>query len=320
MRKTVHEPASRARALLSDLKKKARRLATIQKRKFGPAPPFPTLIDFEVTNHCNLDCIMCPRDSMNRPKGLMELGLFKDIVDQIPPHSIEKSWFHLYGEPLLHPGLPEMLRYAGQRAEIGELGVSTNCVLLDEEKTCALLETPLDTIVLSIDGATRETYEKIRCKGDFDTVLENAARFIELRRQRGLTRPAAWLQIVEMQENAGEIEQFKAHWKPLLGAADQVFVKNYTTFGGQVPDRSDYYRRMPRTRLPCSFLWSYFVIYWDGRVTPCCFDVNGDLCIGDLRKSTIAEIWASPRLAEFRKIHLAGAYSDMPLCEKCWGH
>jgi radical SAM protein with 4Fe4S-binding SPASM domain len=320
MRKRVHKPPVGARAVLLDLKKRVRRHATVQKLRFGRPSPFPTLIDFEVTNHCNLDCIMCPRDVMTRPKGLMDFEFFKEIIDQIPPHTIEKSWFHLYGEPLMHPQLPEMIQYARAKTKIRELGVSTNCVLLDKEKSRALLETPLDTIVLSIDGATRETYEKIRRNADFDTVLENAARFIEMRQEKGLTRPAAWLQIVEMQENATEIERFREYWEPLLGAADQIFVKNYTTFGGQVADRANYYRRMPRTRLPCSFLWDYFVIYWDGRVTPCCFDVNGDLCIGDLRKSTIKEIWSSPELAEFRRIHLRGAYSEMPLCEKCWGH
>ena len=320
MKKSVHKPPSWARTLLHDLKKRVRKHVTVQKLRLGRASPFPTLIDFEVTNQCNLDCIMCPRDSMNRPKGFMDFDFFRQVVDQIPPHRIEKSWFHLYGEPLLHPRLPEMMHYAGRRARIGELGLSTNCVLLDTEKSRALLESPLDTIVLSIDGATRETYEKIRRKGDFNAVLENAARFLEMREEKGLNRPAAWLQIVEMEENLAEIERFREYWKPLLGSGDRVFVKDYTTFGGQVADRADYYRRMPRTRLPCSFLWNYFVIYWDGRVTPCCFDVNGDLCIGDLRDSTIQEIWSSPRLAAFRRVHLRGAYSEMPLCEKCWGH
>ncbi len=320
MGKKVDKPPVGKSSILFDLKRRLKKHATVQKLRLTKAPTFPSLIDFEVTNNCNLDCIMCPRDSMKRPKGFMDFDLYREIIDQIPPHKIEKSWFHLYGEPLLHPKLPEMIRYARDKANIQELGVSTNCVPLDRERSLALLSSPLDTIVLSIDGATSETYEKIRLKADFNRVVENATRFIELRNEKGLTRPAAWLQIVEMEENASEIEEFKKYWNPLLGPQDKLFVKNYTTFAGQIPDRSDYYSRMPRTRLPCSFLWNYFVIYWDGRVTPCCFDVNGDLCIGDLKKASIQEIWTKQEIAGFRKIHLRGTYKEMPLCDKCWGH
>ena len=320
MRTKISKPPAGPRAILFDLKRRVQKYVTVRKLRHTKTSTFPSLIDFEVTNHCNLSCIMCARASMKRPKGFMDMDLFKKIVDQIPPHRIEKSWFHLHGEPLLHPKLTDMIRYARETADISELGISTNCIPLNKAKSSALLTSPLDTFVLSIDGATSETYEKIRLNGDFDKVVENATRFIKMRDEKGLNRPAVWIQIVEMQDNAAEIEKFNAHWAPLLGPQDQVFVKNFSSFGGKIDDRSDYYHRMPRTRPPCSFLWSYFVIYWDGRVTPCCMDVNADLCIGDLKTSSIEEIWASPRLTEFREIHLRGAFDEMPMCADCWGH
>ena len=40
----------------------------------------------------------------------------------------------------------------------------------------------------------------------------------------------------------------------------------------------------------------------------------------DLKRSSIEEIWSSPRLARFRELHLRGTYAEMPLCGKCWGH
>lgn len=316
----IRKPPVGARAIPFDLKRRVMKYMTVRKLRQQGAPTFPPLIDLEVTNHCNLNCVMCPRDTMKRPKGYMEFDFFREVIDQIPPHRLEKSWLHLYGEPLLHPKLPDMIRYAKEKVEIEQIGISTNCVLLDEEKAESLLSSPLDMLVLSVDGATQETYEKIRRKGAFDKVVENVARFIEMRKERGSSRPTVWVQIIEMQDNFDEIERFKSEWAPRLGPEDQVFVKNFSAFGGRIGDRADFYKHMPRTRLPCSYLWSYFVVYWDGRVTPCCLDMEGELCIGDLKRSSIQEIWSSPKLAEFQEIHLRDAYSEMPLCGKCWGH
>lgn len=316
----IRKPPKGLRSIPYDLKRRLKKKIIVSKLRHAGRPPFPKLVDIEVTNHCNLNCVMCPRDTMKRPKGYIDVAFFKEIIDQVPPHKLEKSWLHLYGEPLLHKQLEEMIHYAAEKADIEQIGISTNCVVLDEERSLSLLSTPLDMIVLSIDGATPETYEKIRREGKFDRVVANAARFLELKKEKGLASTRVWVQIVEMQDNAAEIEKFKTDWAPLLGPGDEVFVKNFSAFGGRIEDRSDFYDRMPKTRLPCSFLWDYFVVCWDGRVTPCCLDMEGELCIGDLKESSIQEIWDGAGIEAFRKTHLRSAFSDMPLCGNCWGH
>jgi len=50
--------------------------------KFRYVTRFPTHIDFESTNNCNLRCVMCPREFMKEDKGFMDIDLFKKVIDE----------------------------------------------------------------------------------------------------------------------------------------------------------------------------------------------------------------------------------------------
>ena len=77
---------------------------------------FPIRFNIEPTNHCNLSCSMCPRE-LNRPFGYMDVSLFQKIIDESILYgkrliiTINKD-----GEPLLHPELPKMVKYAKDKS------------------------------------------------------------------------------------------------------------------------------------------------------------------------------------------------------------
>ena len=66
----------------------------------------------------------------------------------------------------------------------------------------------------------------------------------------------------------------------------------------------------------CKFLWESVVIAWDGRVVPCCFDYDAKMVLGDLKRSSLAEIWNSPAYVELRRAELEGRNCN-PLCANC---
>jgi sulfatase maturation enzyme AslB (radical SAM superfamily) len=110
----------------------------------------PDRLYVESTNLCNLSCIMCPKGlgEMTRPLGHMDPALFRSIADEMAPR-VETAVLHIWGEPLLHPHLVDMLRYChrlGLRTEI-----STNAVALTEEKSLELLDSGLDVIYLCLN-------------------------------------------------------------------------------------------------------------------------------------------------------------------------
>src|SRR5581483_1766919 len=79
-------------------------------------PFFPDRLYVESTNYCNLKCIMCPTGLgvIQRPKGYMDLGLYQRIIDEVAP-SAPSIVLHSWGEPMMHPDLFTMVRYARER-------------------------------------------------------------------------------------------------------------------------------------------------------------------------------------------------------------
>lgn len=283
-------------------------------------PSFPEHIDIELTNACNLRCVICPRLDMTRAVGPMDFKLFQQIVDEIGQYGLSSSWLHLFGEPLLHPKLIDAIRYMKAKGNVRELGISTNVVLLNREIARDLMTSGLDRIVLSVDGANKATYEALRCNSQFELVTANVEDFLATRKKLGIGKPQVWLQIIEMRETAAEVEEFAQRWKPLLQDEDLLLLKAFETFAGQTEDRGLEPAFSGSTlceRVPCDFLWRNLAIFCDGRVTACCFDVNGRLTLGDLSETSLREIWQGRQLGEMRRMHEQTAFDQLPLCQNC---
>ena len=129
-----------------------------QKRIVGN---FPLHLDIESTNTCNLNCPMCGRNWMKERLGFIDFGLYKKIINQAAKYHLPSVKLNYRGEPLLHPKISEMVRYAKEKG-ILEVQFNTNGLLLNEKKAKELIEAGLDRIIFSFDGATKKTYEKIR--------------------------------------------------------------------------------------------------------------------------------------------------------------
>ncbi|HYD49340.1 MAG TPA: SPASM domain-containing protein, partial [Terriglobales bacterium] len=115
-----------------------------------------------------------------------------------------------------------------------------------------------------------------------------------------------------------QAEAFLAHWQPLLGHRDQVVVTrgfNWGIAGGVTSLAAT--ERLEHNRVPCISLWTSFVIDVDGQVRMCCADPQGSSLLGDVRESTIAEIWHGAELDRLRRLHLDGRRHELPLCDGC---
>ena len=143
---------------------------------------YPHFIEFELTNHCQLKCIMCPHPQMTRPKGFMQPALVKKIVDEVRGHT-KDSYLHIQGEPLLHPEFDECVNY------VADAGIRTsfasNALLLDGDIASKVLHSKLNEIIISIDSLDKDTYEKIRVGSSFDKVYSNTIQFIKDKHSMG---------------------------------------------------------------------------------------------------------------------------------------
>ena len=287
------------------------------RKKLSPETmPFAQAIHIEVTNACNLKCVMCPRLTMDRKVGYMDRLLFEKIVSQLAPHHriLEGVALMGLGEPLLHKELEAFSRIAA-RAELPNVYTSTNGVLLTEQRSESLLsQGAFERIIISLDGATKKTFETIRAGAKFETVYQNVETF--LRMKKGRRTPTTSLQILLMEETEGELRDFCDYWVPLLGPSDEILVKEIDTFGGQVDDRRTDKNREPSPRFACRQLWRDMSISWDGWVTVCCKDVLYKLAVGNADRIPLEEIWRSQKWETIRRLHKQGDYSMVP-CDRC---
>lgn len=166
--------------------------------------PLPRSIYIEPTSRCNEFCQQCPRTLLSREEDRdLTFDNFRVIVDQFPV--LDRVVLHGLGEPLLNKDLPRMVRYLKDRGTY--VLFNSNGIALTERKGQALIDAGLDEYRLSMDGATRETYAKVRGVDAFDKIWSNVRRFVQLHREQQASKPAISLWFTAMRENLHELPQ-----------------------------------------------------------------------------------------------------------------
>src|SRR5215471_11671096 len=135
----------------------------------------------ETTAKCNLYCPMCPRETHKQPKADMADEIFNRLVAE-SSHSAKHMMLIGLGEPFMDRKIFDRIEYC-ERHNISTL-LSTNGTFLDEKTSARLLESPLEHITLSFDGATRESYEYYRKGAKFEKVRDNFVRFAQMKNER----------------------------------------------------------------------------------------------------------------------------------------
>jgi radical SAM protein with 4Fe4S-binding SPASM domain len=288
----------------------------------------PYSMSLEPTNYCNLRCPECPsgNNSLNRAKGFMEVGLFRKIIDQTAGHL---TWLMLYfqGEPFLHKELFEMVRYADNKNIY--TCISTNGHFLTPQNCKKIIESGLDRIIVSIDGADKETYKKYRVKGDLQIVKEGINRLAEEKKKRQAKAPYIVVQCLAFKHNQHQLKEIKTISRKL--GADKTDIKtaqlyNYAEKKRLIPDdpHLSRYEKTADDRLiiknklknKCFRIWNSCVIGFDGQMLPCCFDKKTEHPMGDLKDNSFKECWKSINFNGFRKKILVNR-KGIAICRNC---
>lgn len=275
-----------------------------------PSYQFPQTIRIESTNRCNANCTTCTREKLTRPLGTMDFDLFKKIVDECAANNIRILHLHNFGEPLLDSLLSERVKYAKSKGI--RTRIFSNFSALTREKALQLLDAGIDEIKISIDAASKETYEAIRKNLKFAQVEANLEMMLQLRAEQKLEKPRISLVFVATDNNRHEVKKFKQRWQHKV---DKIFITSYHNWAGGLDKGGAVRKRL----LPCLRLWKTFTILWDGRAALCCLDFNGQVILGDLNKQTIQEIYSGQMLSRIREQHLRWQYNKIPICLNCEG-
>jgi radical SAM protein with 4Fe4S-binding SPASM domain len=200
------------------------------------ATALPTELQLEVTGACNLACKMCLvryRPKLGRKSGAMCFHAFRDVVDALP--DLRKLTLQGLGEPLLAPDFFRMVEYATARGI--RTGFNTNGTFLTPPASERLVALGVDWLHVSLDGATRQTYESIRDGSDYGVVTRNIRALVGARRRLGSNRPTVQIVFVAMRRNLRELPalvELAAEW-----GVESVWVQNLShSFGDTDPSGS----------------------------------------------------------------------------------
>lgn len=291
-------------------------------------------MDVEASFFCNLECPMCSRLHQGQEEGLMPYARFARLAPYF--RYIGVIVLTGWGEPLVHPQLPEFVSLV--RAHGSKPRLATNATLLNEDRAARLIDAGLDIVHISIDAGTKATYDRVRLGAKWERVLHNCGAFCRMRDARNAQLGTAWAYVL-MRENFREL--------PLAAelASELGFHKLFTNFiaqdlmeyehkqvlhardGKLLVDEHEFEDVIAKTReiaernhlqfdmLPfhagfgggclANPLHSLFVD-WVGNVTPCCnLPVRNELrgsppfCFGNIDEQDLMEILLTDRLQAY---------------------
>jgi len=276
---------------------------------------YPPCVQIEPASKCNFRCVMCyqiDKSFSNKSAGhmgMMSLEMFKNIVDELEGN-VHAVTMASRGEPTLNPHLSEMLEYAGNKF----LGfkMNTNASLLTEKMCHSILSSGLKTLVFSADAADKESYERIRVNGKFESVYKNIARFQKIRLEQ---YPHSQLQTkvsgVKISDINQDFDQMVEFWKDHV---DEVAFVHYN------PWQSAYENEINEIVTPCTELWRRMFIWQNGDVNPCDYDYKTTIFSGmtpNIKNISISQIWRSELYQELRNNHLNKNRKLIEPCKRC---
>lgn len=261
----------------------------------------------EVTNVCNMNCSFCHGHS--RAPRRMTVGEFSRVLSSLEGVT-EYVYYHLMGEPLLHPELPDLLRLARARGFRSVL--TTNGTLLSQ-KGEAILDGGIHKVNVSLHSFEEGS------DADFLRYLSEAADFADAATKRGvIVIFRLWNRGCDGGRN-GEIldylrRRFDGAWHENTRGF-RVFDKLHVEGGDRfvwpdkdAPDGGD--------AVFCYGLSDHFGILSDGTVVPCCLDSDGVIALGNVFDTPLSDILASPR-AQAIKEGFAARHASEALCRRC---
>ena len=275
----------------------------------------------EITNVCNLSCSFCPQ-TLRSPE-FMTLDTFSKILGQIKPHT-EYIYFHVKGEPLLHPKLDEFLDLSYKKGF--KVNITTNGTLIKKVGEKIILKPALRQINFSLhsfdgneDGSNKDEYVNniisfvkeaiIRTDTLFSLRLWNLAvdntTNLEANKNRDL------LAVIEKAFNLTYKIEEEIHPGHGIKICDKVYLNQDHEF--QWPDLNAQEDNSPGF---CYGLRNQVAILVDGTVVPCCLDGEGIINLGNIHETPFSEIVENQRARDiFDGFSRREVVEE--LCKKC---
>lgn len=280
----------------------------------------------ETTNRCNLRCIKCAHHyGLGRPPGNMERRLFTHLIRQARG-KVHHLTVNGVGEALLHPELFRMITEA-KEAGIPQVLLHTNATLLTERKSRGLLESGLDSVMISFDSEFPDEYERIHRGAKYEKTLSNILRLLRMKKKRGSAGPMVSIKIVRVFESRasrrdpdpGFLELFRGLPVDRIYTAPIHSTGSYSESLKKLPSLASAAAdpRRGKRYVPCLRPYTGISITWDGSAMACFQDYRNEYPGGDVTRHGLMDVWNGSAMRELRGRLMAGPEGLPSPCSEC---
>ncbi|MGD9345971.1 MAG: radical SAM protein [Candidatus Aminicenantes bacterium] len=298
----------------------------------------PIFVDVDLTRRCNLKCLGCRYHSANLKLKTIDdtiqdisMDLIHKLVKELPRLGTERVIFAGTGEPLLHPEFAQIISMF--KSSQLEVRLFTNGLLLNRDRSLALIESGLDRLVVSLWATSAESY--VQCHPgtnpeNYSKIVKNIKRFTRLKEERGSVAPEVYLNHVcnvytyksiddkidlahetgcdgilftpfdpqsdEFKSAALSDEQVDLVLKNLPSAVKRMSGLGIKHNVDRIFLRHQFNQNVD-IKTPCYIGRYQTRIRVDGAVMPCCYC---NTLLGDLNKKSLGDIWNDHPYMNFR--------------------
>lgn len=283
------------------------------------APDFPRTIQIQTVTGCNGACIFCPYPltAESQPKGSMSQEMFERIIEEAAAHGVRRISPYLMNEPFLDPALLDKLAFIRARAPSAKVVLTTNGSRLTPEVVDRLLELDaLHSLYISFQGLDKAEYEStMRGSLVFERTLENVLGLIEKWKRRG-GRARFSIVVTMVQTNRIDAERAVAFWRSKGVESKWTPLENRGRLIASAQDLAPHGRPL-RPYAHCTRLFKQAYILFNGDLVLCCTDYTRKMVLGNIRNSTLHDVWNSPKARTVRRLYSEGRLDQIPLCGGC---
>ncbi len=259
------------------------------------------LLRLESTNHCNFSCSFCPHPTMVRKKGFMDESTIHNIIEQASILGFRMLDLRNFGEPIMDKRLASFASFARDKG-FSKIYIHTNGHLLTPKRLNEWGASGITEVNLSLSpkrefGETRPDVNVEKYFNNIELLVRAKPEYLKI-----LNVDYIKTGLSTNQEEA----EFET-WLSELGIQKRIEIELHNWAVGE--DKSNYM---------CHRLWSSVTVLWNGDVSLCCLDYEGDYNLGFLGEGsteTLLSIINSDKYIEIRKNHLSGKFLEK--CASC---
>lgn len=256
------------------------------------------LLRLESTNHCNFACTFCPHPTMTREKGFMDEAMVYRLLEEAGAMGFKMLDLRNFGEPLIDRRLGKFAKHARLNG-FKKIYIHTNGHPLTESRLDDWGRSGITDVNLSL--SPKREFAETRPNVPVEKFFKNLE---ELAKSNTTYWNILSVDYIRTGMSSPEEEKEFLDWLKEFNIPKRVDISLHNWAVGE--DTSHY---------RCHRLWSSVTVLWNGQVSLCCLDYDGDYILGDLNQSSLKDLVNNDLYVEIRKNHIEGKF--LAKCASC---